>query len=274
MTITEIISAVKHRLAQQQTSLIMVTGGSATGKSSQVLPQLRSAFGEQALLIEQDWYQQGLDYAERDDSPYRWDDPANFQVERLAYDLKLLKAGQAAQVPAFDVIIMRSSGTQTLKPRSILIIDGLYSLHGQLARLADYSIYIQMPLYGRFLRRLFRTLYDQKQDKPQTAFKQSLGTVLKAHQDIVSKQAAKADCIIDATYSFTDTIKRYHLSPQSLQLPSDVQAVWHDDKLAFYLQKLPKGGEFYICYNHQIYYHFFIENRYLALLDTIDFLST
>ncbi|MGI0135249.1 MAG: hypothetical protein ACREBW_09870 [Candidatus Micrarchaeaceae archaeon] len=87
----------------QRPFCIMVAGGSSTGKSSTVLPELIAALGDKAVLVEQDWYQLGQNFAEKDTSPYRWDDPRNFQISQLAAGLRQLQQGHTISAPLFDV---------------------------------------------------------------------------------------------------------------------------------------------------------------------------
>ncbi len=274
MTLAEIIKQTKQRVeaSPNKPVIIMVAGGSASGKSSQVLPQLMSAFGDKALLVEQDWYQLGVRFAEKDESPYKWDDPRNFQIDLLATDLKKLSAGETVSLTSFDVVAVDAVDERTLKPHPVIIVDGIYSLYGSLAELADFSVYVTMPFYGRFLRRLFRMIYDQKQDKPQTTFKQVFGGVLRAHRDLVSKQEQIADCIIHAPYDFASTIERYHMQPTGTQLPKDAKKLWeHSDGLAFWSHQENDSVRMYIVYGDKVYYDFMIAPEYTPLLKGVDY---
>jgi len=258
----------------QKPFCIMVAGGSATGKSSAVLPEVMAAFGDQAVLVEQDWYQLGQNFAEKDTSPYRWDDPRNFQIDRMATDLRALKRGEPITTPSFDVVAVGSVGERTITSHPVIVVDGIYTLHGELKELSDYGIYMSMPLYGRFLRRLFRMIYDQKQDKPQTAFKQVFGSVLKAHLDFVRRQAEAAQYTISLPYSFADTIDRYGLQPHGVLPPAAAAQVFSHDDLAFYVhQENPDAFRFSIVYQDKPYYDFLVDNTYRALLDDIDYLG-
>lgn len=271
------IRDIRDRLnarTSQEPFCIMVAGGSATGKSSTVLPYVIAAFGDQAVLVEQDWYQLGQNFAEKDTSPYRWDDPRNFQISRLASDLQQLKQGHTITTPSFDVVAVGSIGERTIAPHPIIIVDGIYTLHEELKQLSDYGIYVAMPLYGRFLRRLFRMLYDQKQDKPQTAFKQVFGPVLKAHLDFVQREADAAQNVITQPYNFTDTITRYALRPTNQSLPPAAKQLFrHEDLMFFTRPETPETFRFYIVHQGKIYYDFLVDNAYLALLDGVDYLG-
>ena len=276
MTIEDIITQTK-KLVDQGTDhpiMIMVAGGSATGKSTQVLPQLLRAFGERALLVEQDWYQLGLNFTEKNETPYKWDDPRNFQIERFTKDIMQLRTGKTIVAPSFDVVAVDSVGERTITPKPIIIIDGIYTLYDGISRLADFSIYIEMPLYARFLRRLFRTVYDQGQNKPQTSFNQVFGPVLRAHQDIVSKQARLADCVITIPYRFVDTIERYTLLPSKESVPSTATLHFEHKGLQLWGEDQDTSYRIYITYNHILYYDFSVDMSYKPLLDNLDYLGT
>jgi uridine kinase len=275
MTIEDIIIKTKKLLEQkpEHPIMIMVAGGSATGKSTQILPRLLRAFSERALLVEQDWYQLGVNFAERDETPYKWDDPRNFQIERFTKDLTQLRNGQPIIAPSFDVVEVGSVGERRVEPKPVIIVDGIYTLYDSLGQLADFSVYVTMPLYARFLRRLFRMLYDQKQDKPQTAFKQVFGPVLQAHQDIVSKQAELADCVITIPYSFTDTIERYTLTPSKESAPPSAVLHFEHEGLRFWGEDEGENYHVYITYEDNLYYDFLVDEIHKSLLNNLDYLS-
>ncbi len=275
MTIEDIITKTKELLEQkpERPIMIMVAGGSATGKSTQILPQILHAFGEQALRVEQDWYQLGVNFIEKDETPYKWDDPRNFQIERFAKDLAQLHDGQPIIAPSFDVVEVGSVGERRLEPKPVIIVDGIYTLYDDISQLADFSVYATMPLYARFLRRLFRMVYDQKQDKPQTAFKQVFGPVLQAHQDIVSKQAKLADCVCTVPYSFADTIKRYALTPSEESVPLTAILHFEHEGLRFWGKDEGENYHIYITYDDNLYYDFSVDGAYKPLLNDLDYLS-
>lgn len=275
MTLDEIIDAAKKRANSPEPTnpiLIMVAGGSATGKSTQVLPRLLQAFGDDALLVEQDWYQLGLDFTDKDTSPYRWDDPKNFRIDMLAKDVATLREGQVVDAPAFDVVTVISNGTHRLVPRPIIVVDGLYSLYGPLGDLADYGIYVTLPVYARFLRRLFRMIYDQRVNKPQTALKHTFGSVLKAHKELVSRQADSANCIVTLPYSFEDTIARYHLEEIG-EAPTAATIIFEHEGLQFRTSHDGPDSRFYIVQDGKLYYEFTFETALAELLADVDYLS-
>ncbi|MGI0135248.1 MAG: hypothetical protein ACREBW_09865, partial [Candidatus Micrarchaeaceae archaeon] len=90
-------------------------------------------------------------------------------------------------------------------------------------------------------------LYDQKQDKPQTAFKQVFGPVLKAHLDFVRPEANAAQCVLTLPYSFADTIGRYSLRPTGHQLSSAATQLFNHEDLAFFMYpETPSTFRFFV----------------------------
>jgi uridine kinase len=278
MTLKDIIHHAKQHIdsGDSKPIFIMVAGGSATGKSTRIVPHLLEKLGkDNVLVVEQDWYQLGRAFKEKDSSPYRWDDPRNFQIERLAKDLKSLSDGHLVVAPSFDVVKVDSLGARKLLPQPIIIVDGIYSLYGELATIADYKIYAAAPLYARFLGRLFRTLYDLEQDMPQTPFRQVFGTVLLAHQEIVASQAQHADCIEHVPYLFADSISRYGLEAKSISVPHDSILYFEHDGIQFQGHADKRGKyHFYISYQGRLYYEFEIEDKNRTLLEGPDYLAS
>lgn len=272
MILTEVIAAAQQRIDQSpgEPVSIMVAGGSATGKSSQVMPELARAFGGRLLLVSQDWYQLGDGFPGKDSSPYRWDDPNNFQLDRLAGDIRRLRAGETVASPSFDLHAMESVATNELVPSDILVVDGIYSLLPPIKELADFGIYTQMPFYARFIRRLFRTVYDLGINKPETVFKHAFGSVLRAHQDFVRWQTEAADCVIDVPYSFADTIKRYSLTPTA-GVPGSAERLWGNDDLAFGVIDGSEEFRFLIEHEGAVFYNFAVSSAHRRLVDGIDY---
>lgn len=275
MTIQEIINQTKVRLTQgvNYPIMIMIAGGSATGKSSQILPQLLDAFGDDVLLVEQDWYQLGEQFIDKNNTPYKWDDPRNFQIERFITDLVKLRKGESVSRPSFRVAAGKSEGNQIIFPKPVIVVDGIYSLHGGVEKLADFSIYATMPLYARFLRRLFRGVYEQEQPSPEIPFKHAFGSVLRAHQDLVSKQSTIADCVVSMRYSFVDTIRRYNLRPLPVLIPQNAELLFEHEGLQFLGTDENEQYHFYITYNGAVYCDFFVAQERKALLEDLDYLS-
>jgi uridine kinase len=214
--------------------IIAISGGSATGKTSQVSDEIDKALVLNTLdssTLSQDNFQLGKDFIDQfdDKAPssvddkklfeqiqlYKWDLPLNFDYSTCLDTLNKIYNNEInVTIPNFDVKAVTRLGTKVLKPAKITIFEGLYSFDGILNNFPfDLKIYVETPFYARLLRRYFRFVYQMNIPKPDKALKQIFTTVLKAHIDFVEKQKKDADFVITVPYDFNETITRLNLQP-------------------------------------------------------------
>jgi uridine kinase len=198
-----------------QNTIIAVAGGSSTGKSTQVAEGLRQRLAD-SQVISQDHYQLGRDYDMTADPLYRWDGLGNYGLpESCALLQSLRRSGenrQSATMPVYTFAEGQRTGVQLIEPTPIVLFEGLYAGFGDLRAQSDLLIYVEMPLYGRLLRRLFRSCFDRFRGDPSLSLQRTLaGGVLPAHRNLVRQQRATADLIVQMPYSFADTIQRFDL---------------------------------------------------------------
>lgn len=212
-SLDQILEEVRSRsMASTPSVVVKVSGGSATGKSSQVAARISSAFGDNALLIHQDDFQLGRDFACAESSPYRWDDPENFDLERTAGVLDELSKTGHAVMPTFSLETVRRGPDRSVSNRKIVILEGLYAGYGPLAGEDAVHVYVQAPFYARFVRRLCRSKFELNAKKLETPVRQCLGPVLDAHRNLVRTQLSNANYVVSLPYSFDETRSRFRPS--------------------------------------------------------------
>lgn len=200
--------------------VVAVAGGSATGKSSQVAARLAERLGHLCSRIEQDNFQQRPAMLDKLNPRYRRDDPLNFGLETCADLLERLRAGQQASMPVYSFQDQRHTGSRTLNVRPVILLDGLYAGHETLQPWIDLSLYVETPLYGRLLRRLFRNQFERYRNAdPGRTLQGFLGPVLKAHREQVRDQRGQAHWILQNPYRFAESLERFDLSPVRHQVP-------------------------------------------------------
>ncbi len=204
------ISAENQRLGQA--TIVGIAGGSSTGKSTQVAIGLLDRLRPDAQLISQDNYQLGRDYDLTTDPMYRHDGLGNYGLTESAALLTSLRHGRSATMPVYAFLEQQQTGHQLIQPTPIVLFDGLYAGFGPLRTQCDWLIYVESPLYGRLLRRLFRNRYERYRLEPSVSLRNTLaGGVLPAHHDLVCQQRATADIILQNPYAFTESIIRFDL---------------------------------------------------------------
>ncbi|MGJ3242419.1 MAG: uridine kinase family protein [Opitutales bacterium] len=214
-TAAVLLSAIDQRRSSiDRPYVVAVAGGSATGKSTQVAARLAEHLGHLCCRIEQDHFQQRSAVIDRLNPRYRWDDPLNYGLEACADLLERLRAGREATMPVYSFMDRRHTGTQTLEARPVILLDGLYAGHESLQPWIDMALYVETPLYGRLLRRLFRNQFERYRNAdPARTLQGFLGPVLKAHREQVRDQRGQAHWILQNPYRFTESLQRFGLQP-------------------------------------------------------------
>lgn len=138
--------------------LVAIVGGSGSGKTW-LADLLKKEFGAKAGRLSLDDF-----YRDRSHLPpgrrarINFDHPRAIDWQLLERTLQALAAGKPAEVPQYDFAThCRSSIAKTLRPRRIIIVDGLWLLHRASVRsLFSLSVFIECPAEVRLLRRIER----------------------------------------------------------------------------------------------------------------------
>ncbi len=139
--------------------LILVAGGSASGKSTVVTEILKKAGLEDVLIIRHDDYylnQDHLDLEKRKDVNY--DHPDALDNQLLLSHIQALINGQSIEKPMYDFVnYTRSKETETLHPKRVIIVEGILILADPKIRaLSSLNLYVELDDDTRFIRRLLR----------------------------------------------------------------------------------------------------------------------
>ncbi|MEC5342077.1 uridine kinase [Brenneria populi] len=151
-----------------QCVIIGIAGASASGKSlisSTLYRELRDQVGDQHIgVIPEDSYykdQSHLTMEERVKTNY--DHPSAMDHSLLLTHLKMLKAGQAVELPLYSYVEhTRKQETVHLDPKKVVILEGILLLTE--ARLRDemnFSIFVDTPLDICLLRRMRRDVNER-----------------------------------------------------------------------------------------------------------------
>ena len=164
-------------------SIIGVAGASGAGKSrlaNELLRRMlqRRSATEIAILNEDCYYRRRDDLTLDQRSEINYDHPDAIEHEMLIDHLLRLKSGQAVEVPVYDYSVHnRSEQTTTLKPATILILEGILILHRpELRELLNLKLFVDVPLDICLARRMERDIVERKR---------SLRSVLDQYHDTV-----------------------------------------------------------------------------------------
>lgn len=208
-SIDDLIDAVEQTVDTKEGPVIIaISGGSASGKTT-IGETLASYFSDKSLLLSQDLFQLGKEFAYRKTSPYKWDDPLNFALDECVSSLSLLRSGKSAVVPAFDVVENRRKGTVSIESKPIIFWEGIYAVGSQeLREMADLALYVDTPYLIRLLRRIRRFISQRDTDEAHdyaTPARQMLTFVLRAENEIALSQRDSADIVIPFNASLTQS---------------------------------------------------------------------
>ncbi|MFE8117199.1 uridine kinase [Brenneria goodwinii] len=151
-----------------QCVIIGIAGASASGKSlisSTLYRELRDQVGDQHIgVIPEDSYykdQSHLTMEERVKTNY--DHPNAMDHSLLLTHLKMLKAGQAVELPLYSYVEhTRKQETVHLEPKKVIILEGILLLTE--VRLRDelnFSIFVDTPLDICLMRRMRRDVNER-----------------------------------------------------------------------------------------------------------------
>lgn len=136
--------------------IMLLAGGTASGKTT--LARLL-AEREGALHLQHDRYYIDVE----DPSTFNYDHPDALDTTRLVEDLKLLRAGQPADVPVYDFKTHRRlPQTERIEPAPLIVVEGILVLWDErLRRLSDLRAYVHADDDVRLARRILRDMKER-----------------------------------------------------------------------------------------------------------------
>lgn len=144
--------------------VILVAGGSASGKSTVVKEILDKAGLDDVIIINHDDYyldQAHLPLEERYLTNY--DHPRSLDNELLYQHLNNLIHFKAINKPVYDFVkFTRSDQVEHIEPKKIIIVEGILILeNAKIRELSDISLYVELDDDTRFIRRMLRDLKER-----------------------------------------------------------------------------------------------------------------
>lgn len=221
-TLVARVRAAMHRIAPRP-AVILVAGGTSTGKSNFVAAPLVAALGSEVRLLSQDMHQ--LADSSRLDPRYMRDDPANYGLAECREALAQFQRGEPLSWPQFDFAAGTHGPRRCVAPGSALVLEGLYAAHASLAPLADHVVYAEAPAVVRLVRRMLRSRFERYSGRnlESRSGAHFLSTVAAAHRTHVVVQRAAAHAIVRTDLSFQVLRERFALTP--LPTPQE-QVLW------------------------------------------------
>jgi uridine kinase len=144
--------------------LILVAGGSASGKSTVVSEIVEKAGLEDVLIIRHDDYykdQSNMPFESRLDVNY--DHPDALDSDLLKSHLIKLLKGETIRKPLYDFVsYTRKKETEEVSPKKVIIVEGILILNDtHIRKLSHLNVYVELDDDTRFIRRMMRDLKER-----------------------------------------------------------------------------------------------------------------
>ena len=179
--------------------IVLIGGGSASGKTyvlNKVLEQIPE--DKIAHISLDDYYKDfsNLPFEER--CKINWDHPKSFDWKLMVGQINDLKNGKPIEKPIYDFTIHGRSGkTEIVKPKELIIIEGIMALvNKDLRSLGDLKVYINASRERRLVRRIERDQRERGRTY-ESIIEQYFSTVLPMYEEIIAPSQYYADIIIN-----------------------------------------------------------------------------
>lgn len=144
--------------------VILVSGGSASGKSTVVQEILNKAGLDDVIIINHDDYyldQSHLPLEERFKTNY--DHPRSLDNDLLYHHLKKLIHFEPIDKPTYDFVNhTRSEKIEHIEPKRIIIVEGILILeNSKIRELSDMNLFVELDDDTRFIRRMLRDMNER-----------------------------------------------------------------------------------------------------------------
>jgi uridine kinase len=178
--------------------LILVAGGSASGKSTVVREILAASnIDDVAIITHDDYYKDNsnMSFVEREKINY--DHPSSFDNNLLLEQLTKLLNYETINKPIYDFVIHnRSKEYETITPKQVIILEGILVLEDERIRaLSNLNIFVELDDDTRFIRRLLRDMKERGRTM-ESVIKQYQETVKPMYNDFIRPTKRYADVII------------------------------------------------------------------------------
>jgi uridine kinase len=192
--------------------VILIAGGSCSGKSTLAVELARRAGVMRTLILHEDsYYHHRPARTEAEALATHYDMPEAKDRALLAEHLAALKAGRSIPHVAYDFATHSRRDTgQLLEPKDIVIVEGLHTVMPPLGALGDLRIFVEAAEHIRIARRVQRDV-EERGRTVDGVIRQFQLQVRPAHDATVEPQAALADLIVTGHYDRTSEFAEVRL---------------------------------------------------------------
>lgn len=178
--------------------IIGIAGGSGSGKTYFARALYNNIGPDHCALIYQDnFYIDQSSKFDYDGGSVNFDHPSALDFDLLAEKLKMLKTGQAADIPIYDFAThSRKNEPYIQESKKIILVDGILIFHPpQMREIFDEMIFFDTPQELRYQRRLDRDVKERGRT-PDGVYQQFHRQVKPMHDQFVEPSKEFADYIV------------------------------------------------------------------------------
>ena len=178
--------------------LIVIAGGSASGKTTVVNKIINELNSKNVTVIKHDDYYKDLSHLPIEErAKVNFDHPHSLDSDLFVSQLKTLLDGKSIEKPTYDFVCHnRSKITETINPTKVIVTEGILVLEDERVRdLGDIKIFVESDDDIRFIRRLVRDTKERGRSI-ESVINQYLNTVKPMYYAFVKPTKRYADIII------------------------------------------------------------------------------
>jgi uridine kinase len=192
--------------------IILIAGGSCSGKSTLAVELARRAGVTRTLIVHEDsYYRHAPATTEAQALATNFDMPEAKDRALLATHLAALRRGEAIPQVAYDFATHSRHDTgRMLQPQPLVIAEGLHTLSPPLGALGDLRIFVEAAEHIRIARRIQRDV-EERGRTVDGVIRQFQSQVRPAHDATVEPQRAMADMIVTGHYDRTSEFAEVRL---------------------------------------------------------------
>jgi len=191
------------------TSLILVGGGSSSGKSTISKRIIEKLSAYQVATVCHDRYYKDLGHlSPKEIKDYNFDHPDAIDHTQLIRDIRTALNSETIRVPVYDFVThTRKPLPEEIPPSEVIIVEGIFALFfSELREIADLKIYVDVQSDICLVRRIRRDIAERG-FTIDLVLDQYLQTVRPMHEAFVEPTKKYADIVIPGDRSFEKALR-------------------------------------------------------------------
>ena len=184
--------------------LILIAGGSSSGKTTISKAIAESLTGLTVSLISMDDYYKDISNFSKDEiDSYNFDHPDAIDLNLLENDIRNALGNSEIFIPSYDFVSHKSNpGAIRIPESDVILLEGIFALYHQpLLDCADLKLFVDAAADVRLSRRILRDS-NERGDNIKTVLDKYMNNVKQMHEAFIEPSKKKADIIIPGESSF------------------------------------------------------------------------